>query len=492
MSRASRSTSRTAWRGVLRRRIRMAAVFVGFVSLVTACGAAVAQTAPPADPSPAVPVSPRAFGFDLPSGRLVPGGDRRVETLDDRGKEVVGRVHVEVAGAYIVMLPDGRLVARTKGEARPTDREFTPASMDEVAADLTASQLKGFRITKGRRYLFLSNCSDTFTEGTGRIMETMFPGLIAYLRSLGLRPREPEVPLVVIMFRTEADFQRFKPVPPGMVAYYNVIENQVILYEQSGLAQVDPELAVRQKIAMIAHENVHQILHNVGIQRRLAVWPQWFAEGVAEFFAPTEVDRQLRWKGAGQVNDLRMYELERYLKARDSDSPAGQMVEQTVQAARLSSTGYATAWALVHYLARYERTRFSKYFQQVSETQPLTGAADISQAGTVPSNRPRFVECFGDDFAALEERLLTHLKQLPYQPPFADQPHIVAQIALAQPGRNSRMANVFLTEDIARRWIQETLQRVAADKREGARVSLTRHGDRAAAERFADQWLRGE
>ena len=75
--------------------------------------------------------------------------------------------------------------------------------------------------------------------------------LIAYLRSLGLRPREPEVPLVVIMFRTEADFQRFKPVPPGMVAYYNVIENQVILYEQSGLAQVDPELAVRQKIAMI-------------------------------------------------------------------------------------------------------------------------------------------------------------------------------------------------------------------------------------------------
>jgi hypothetical protein len=383
------------------------------------------------------------------------------------------------------------LVARTKGEARPTEREFTAATMDTIAADLTSSQLKGFQVKKGRRYLFLYNCSDTFANGTSRIMETMFPGLIAYLRSLGLKPREPELPLVVIMFRTKADFQRFKLVPSGMVAYYNVIENHIIMYEQSGFAQVDPELAVRQKIAMIAHENVHQILHNVGVQQRLAVWPQWFAEGLAEFFAPTDVDHKLRWKGAGKVNDLRMYELERYLKARKSDAPAGQMIDHTVQAARLSSTGYATAWALVHFLARYERTRLSRYLRSLSETQPLTGAVDIAQAGKVPSNKTRFVEMFGDDFPTLETRLINHLKQLPYKPPFADLPHFVAKIALAKTGRDNRLANVFLTEAVARRWVQETLQGLDEDQREGARISLSRHGNRPAAERFAAQWLRG-
>ncbi len=373
----------------------------------TSCDAA--ETAALPATVAAAQVSPRAFGFDIPSGRLVPGGGRRIVTLDDRGQEVVGRVHVEVAGAYIVMLPDGRLVARTKGEARPDDKAFVPATTDQIARQLTSSALRDFRVKKGRRYLFIYNCSEPFAESTSRIMETMYPGMIGYLRTLGLKPSEPEVPLVVIMFRTKDEFQKFRQVPAGMVAYYNVVENHILMYEQAGLTPAKPELAMRQKISMIAHENVHQILHNVGVQQRLAVWPQWFAEGVAEFFAPTEVDERMQWKGAGQVNDLRMYELERYLKARRSDAPAGEMIDHTVRAARLSSTGYSTAWALVHYLARYERNRFSRYFRAMSETLPLTGAVDIATSGTVASNKRRFTEFFGDDLASLEKQLLARI-----------------------------------------------------------------------------------
>jgi hypothetical protein len=393
------------------RRLAVAVVAWILASISSISGGAAETAAPPATVA-AAQISPRAFGFDIPSGRLVPGDGRRVVTLDDRGQEVVGRVHVEVAGAYIVMLPDGRLVARTKGEARPDGKAFVPATMDQIARQLTSSALRDFRVKKGRRYLFVYNCSETFAEGTSRIMETMFPGMISYLRTLGLEPAEPEVPLVVIMFRTKDEFQKFQQVPAGMVAYYNVVENHILMYGQSGLTPVKPELAVRQKISMIAHENVHQILHNVGVQQRLAVWPQWFAEGVAEFFAPTEVDERMRWKGAGQVNDPRMYELERYLKARRSEAPPGEMIDHTVRAARLSSTGYSTAWALVHYLARYERTRFSKYFRELSETLPLTGAVDITTSGTVASNKQRFTEFFGDDFASLEKQLLEHLKRL--------------------------------------------------------------------------------
>src|SRR5436309_1049105 len=75
-----------------------------------------------------------------------------------------------------------------------------------------------------------------------------------------------------------------------------------------------PDLALGQAISTIAHEGVHQILHNIGVQRRMSVWPMWLSEGLAEFFAPTTVDGKLRWKGPGQVNDLRMFELEEYVR----------------------------------------------------------------------------------------------------------------------------------------------------------------------------------
>jgi hypothetical protein len=115
----------------------------------------------------------------------------------------------------------------------------------------------------------------------------------------------------------------------------------------------------------------------------------------------------------------------------------------------------------------------------------------IVKPGVVPSNRDEFADAFGDDFAALEKRLIVHLKDLPYRPPFAEFPHIVAAIALAQPSRNNRAANVFLSEAVARRWAQETLEKLDEEKRKGARITLSRHPNRAAAERFASQWLRG-
>lgn len=81
------------------------------------------------------------------------------------------------------------------------------------------------------------------------------------------------------------------------------------------------------------------------MQQRLSIWPLWLSEGLAEYFAPTVAGERLRWKGAGVVNDMRMFELEEYLKSLAADKPDGQMVAQTALAARLRGPGYATAWA---------------------------------------------------------------------------------------------------------------------------------------------------
>ena len=107
----------------------------------------------------------------------------------------------------------------------------------------------------------------------------------------------------------------------------------------------------------------------------------------AEFFAPTTMDRQMKWKEVGQVNDLRMFELEQYLKGRTVENADGQLVAQTIGAARLTSTGYAAAWALTHYLAKYQREEFQRFLRDTSRLGPLASTGHVVPPGVIPEKR---------------------------------------------------------------------------------------------------------
>jgi hypothetical protein len=278
---------------------------------------------------------------------------------------------------------------------------------------------------------------------------------------------------------------------PGIVAYYNTLSNGVVMHEESGLAGVQPDLAIQQSISTIAHEGVHQILNNIGVQQRLSVWPMWLGEGLAEFFAPTTTDSRLKWKGAGQVNDMRMYELERYIKSHSAGSASGTMVEHTAVAARLTSTGYATAWALTHYLAKTKRVDFHEYVKTISRTPPLHGPGRIVEPGIIPANVQLFKQHFGDDLAETEKLLILHLKKQPYRAPFADWPHFVTMLLIPDGKRAIREANVFHTEELANKWRQDRIANVAAEHRASVQHDIREFPNRLLAEQFARRWLSG-
>jgi hypothetical protein len=216
----------------------------------------------------------------------------------------------------------------------------------------------------------------------------------------------------------------------------------------------------------------------------------WISEGLAEFFAPTSTDNRARWMGAGQVNNMRMFELEQYLKARPADAD-GHLIEDSVVAARLTSTGYATSWALTHYLAKNHRVDFHKYVHDVSRLGPLEGDLRIEQPGIIPGNRTLFEKHFGGDYAALEKRLVAHLSRLPYTDPFANSPHIVALISVSSGGRAKRDANVFRTESLATKWQREVLDTLPEASRQGAKLELRRFINKQVAQQFAVAWVRG-
>jgi hypothetical protein len=307
----------------------------------------------------------------------------------------------------------------------------------------------------------------------------MYPAILAYFKRLKLPVHHPEVPLVAVMFRTEEEFRKYEPIPEGIAAYYNSVTNHIVMYEQSDLVELAPELAMKQSIGTIAHEGIHQILHNIGVQQRLSRWPMWLSEGLAEYFAPTTVGTRLRWKGVGQPNDLRMYELDRFMQARPGKR--GEMVENVAGAARLTSAGYAAAWSLTHYLASRKQEAFQDYLRDIARLGPLEPSA-----GRETSARDElFARHFGTDFARLEDDLVEHLRSLPYVDPIANQTHYVVLIDTSV----MRSAAVTTSPANVRKWQEDTLTKLPATVRAATRFQVMPFANKELAQQYADRFL---
>jgi hypothetical protein len=413
-----------------------------------------------------------------------------VTTVDEQGKGCVGKRHVTRGDETMVMLPDGMLVKRDNKTLQDTDRPFEPASKTQIVEELlSAKEFVGFKSRESKNYLVVYNTSENFSLGTSKILESMVPGLLKYMKAAGVDVHDPQTPLVAILFRTEEQFQKYRRMPPGVVAYYDHISNRIIVYEELEALRARPDLAFQQSVSTIAHEGAHQILHNIGVQQRLSRWPMWVTEGLAEYLAPTTIGKNLKWKGAGVVNDLRMFELEQFIKSQGDKPATGKMVSDTIVASRLTSTGYASAWALVHFLAGKRKKEFNAYLVELSKTEPLDGATEAVPNGQIPGNLSSFIQHFGGDALETETRLIAHLKKLPYSDPFADSPHFVAVVSAGQGRKAKTEVGTFHSPESATKWATEASNRISESAGKPAQVAMEVFPNRPQAEAYAKQFV---
>lgn len=434
-------------------------------------------------------VDPKLFGLDLPPGLIQRAQGQNVTTTDADGRLVVARLHVGIDDAAVVMLPDGQLAVRKAGEFTVTDRKFKPLSRDALARRLVASEFKGFQVKQTGRYVYLYKSSEEFWFGTQSILESMFKGVMAHAKACHIDVHEPEVPLVVVLFANQAEFQKYRRMPAEVTAYYHPLSNRVYLHEPRELAELSRELALSQAISTVAHEGAHQILQNIGVQQRLAAWPMWINEGLAEYFAPTSFGKNLTWKGAGRINDLRMFELQHYLAARDRAPADGAMIEQTVAAGRLTSAGYASAWALTHYLIRNHKASFSEFLRDLSRLGPLEGIP-ASGGGPVLAQLEQFREHFGADLAGLESRLTAYLKRQSFKDPFADLPHFFAMVVVRDGQELRQSGELFYSSVEAQKWTEQEFSKIPPELKPLSFREVKRFANRSQAEAYRTQWLR--
>jgi hypothetical protein len=350
----------------------------------------------------------------------------------DDGRPIVTRVYGQHNDQLVVLLPNGEL-GWVDGRSF-TDRPFRPMNHEELRESLQSCDpahegpYRGFQVRETTHYVIFYQCSEAFAADSARLLESLYHGLFRIFTEWKMELHEAEFPLVAVIYDSERDFRAHNHVAPDVQAYYHILSNRIFFFEHSERDETSPEVEAIRQPQTIAHEGTHQILLNIGVQPRLARWPIWLVEGLAEYCAPTYTKRGAEWAGVGKVNPLHMATIRdledqsTLIKMRGMPTPqlGRTMVEHLATVPRLKPVEYASAWALTHYLASKRPEELQSYLKTMSQMRPLTEPSPSEQLKA-------FCTAFGADLLKLDKKVHQHLAglkgdSLPYYAVMFEQP----------------------------------------------------------------------
>ncbi len=345
---------------------------------------------------------------------------------------VQGEVLIEAQdGSILFQEMDGALRILTSAEiANKTIQEqpLPPMTKKQLGEALLADLPEGFKIHTTDDYVIAYQTGRAYAKWIGNLyqgpLNRGFKNFWGKHR-FKLDVEKPKFPLVAVIFATrqqyEAQVRRELNVEVGgMVAYYNLHTNRVMMYDltsdrRTGNAEaqtqrdIDKILLTSQGIWMVTtiiHEGTHQLMFNTGLQTRLADTPLWLNEGIAMYFEPPDLNARQGWRVPGRTNYHRLNVLR-----KNQARPANSLETLISDDQRLQSQGdvtlvaYAESWALVHFLINRKPMKFGQYLKFLSQKQP--------QQAPQPGQRlADFKQFFGDDLLKLDEEFIAYVNRL--------------------------------------------------------------------------------
>jgi hypothetical protein len=337
-----------------------------------------------------------------------------------------GQIVVESQdGGLLLLSPDGSLwaiqpeeIVRRKSDAAP----FKLLGRESLARQVLSELPPGFETHDTAHFLVCYNTSKAYAQWCGALYERLYRGFFGYWSRRGFELRDPEAPLVAVVFADRAGYLRYARQDLGsgaeaVIGYYNMRSNRVLMYDLTGVEGVAqrgdfPTSAARinsilsrpqaqRTVATIVHEATHQIAFNCGFQQRYADIPLWVSEGVAVYFETPDLSNSKGWRGIGGVNRDRLLQFRHYLAKRPSDSLATLISNsQRFRNAATAPDAYAEAWALNYYLLRRRSEEYIAFLKDLAERQPLRNETEEERLASFQAAFGRDLEAFDRDFVA--------------------------------------------------------------------------------------------
>jgi len=354
-------------------------------------------------------------------------------SLEQDGKSVrlSGRVLTEAQnGGLLVQDREGVLFAVQPQQLVSRMRDDTPFSFlpaEELQARLLEQLPAGFRAHTTVHYLICYNTSPVYAKWCGALYERLFQAFYNYWERRGLKLKEPELPLVALIFADQASYEGYARTELGdaaasVVGFYSLRTNRVTMFDLTGTkglqgaarrftstAQINGLLMqpeAERLVATIIHEATHQIAYNSALHTRYADIPLWVSEGLAVFFETPDLRSSQGWRNIGGVSLSRLAQFRHYLTTRPPESL--QSLVQDDMRFRQAGTAldaYAEAWALHHFLITTRLNDYVRYLQKLSEKPVMIYDAPAERLA-------EFRRAFGDDLPALDADFLRYVGNL--------------------------------------------------------------------------------
>ncbi|QDU58667.1 DUF1570 domain-containing protein [Aeoliella mucimassa] len=348
----------------------------------------------------------------------------------DEQRTITGRVIVQdQEGGMLLEGQDGRrwvIEAANVLNREVLAAEFTPLTHDQLAEQTLAELPEGFSVHTTPHYVVCFNTSRAFAQWTSSLLERLHRAFTNYWENQGFEVREPEFPLVVIIYATadqyrEASREELGSAAGSVIGYYNMLSNHVTMYDLTGAEAMRGDDAGRGSlkeinrmltqpaavplVATVVHEATHQIAFNCGLQERLAEMPLWLVEGMAVYFEAPDLSSSRGWRGIGKVNYPRLRTFKQNMTTTRRLSVADMVADdKRFRESRTAVDAYADAWALNYYLIRYQPDQYVSYIQAMSKKLPLLPE-------TPEARREEFQKHFGD-IDDLERDFLKRMSRL--------------------------------------------------------------------------------
>ena len=319
-------------------------------------------------------------------------------TIQQNGsqKELAGKLEVEAEdGGVMLLTADGVLWPLPKEEIvsrKSDDKPFVPLAAAELAKKLTAELPSGFKIHQTKNYLICYNTSPAYAQWVGGLFERLNSAFYNYWTRRGIEMRQPEFPLVALVFDSKASYAQHARGELGdatnsIIGYYSLKTNRMTMYDLTGVEefggggkattaarvnQILSQPGAERTVATIVHEATHQLAFNSGLQVRYADIPMWVSEGLAIYFETPDLESKTGWRNIGGVNRVNLVN---YRKA----AAEGKLVsleqllsdDKRFRDPASAATAYAQAWALNYFLLKTRGDAYVKYLQAQAAQAPL-------------------------------------------------------------------------------------------------------------------------
>ncbi|MCE5269290.1 MAG: DUF1570 domain-containing protein [Planctomycetaceae bacterium] len=314
---------------------------------------------------------------------------------------------------------DGRLWQldpRQVSAFKQTAAQFHPYSPSEFRAALLRELGGDYEVSGTGHYLVAHprGQRDRWAER----FEDLYRSFVHYFSVRGLQPAMPRFPLVGIVCKDRAEFERRMAVKPTLrnfdrgyassravvEGYYRIDTNRIDLYDMGG----GPDSRNWQTNAsVLIHEATHQTAFNTGIHSRCSVPPRWLTEGLAMVFeAPGVYDSRNHTQLADRINHERLQTFRQSLASRHRPETLAALIASDDLFRADPLAAYAEAWTVSFFLVENEPARYVKYLKRTAARPPFTPYPATERTAD-------FTTIFGADWRMLHARLLRFVATLP-------------------------------------------------------------------------------